>query len=125
MSIYTDFQIWVNSGARLVLGSGFVNYGLRLSCHELVEIGMDCAVGEGVRIRDSDDHVVTGGAGPVAPVRIGNHVWIGSGATVLRGVRIGDGAVIAAGAVVTRDVPERCVAAGVPARVIREDIQWR
>jgi acetyltransferase-like isoleucine patch superfamily enzyme len=47
-------------------------------------------------------------------------VWIGSGAIVTDGVTIGRGAVIAAGAVVTRDVPEHTVAAGAPARPVRE-----
>ena len=50
---------------------------------------------------------------------------IGFGAVILKGVTIGDGAVIAAGAVVTQDVPSRCLAAGVPARVVREDITWK
>lgn len=55
------------------------------------------------------------------PVRIGKNVWIGESVCVLPGVTIFDGAVIGAGSVVTRDVPARCVAAGNPARVIR---QW-
>ena len=55
-----------------------------------------------------------------APIRIGKNVWIGSNSTVLPGVTIGDGAVIAAGAVVTGDVPERTLAGGVPARIIRK-----
>lgn len=49
------------------------------------------------------------------PVSIGNHVWIGTGATILKGVTIGDSAVVGAGAVVTRDVPTNCLVAGVPA----------
>ena len=53
------------------------------------------------------------------PVHIGNNVWIGAGAVILAGVSIGEGAVIGAGAVVTKDIPPMCVAAGVPARVIR------
>jgi len=43
---------------------------------------------------------------------------------VLKGVTIGDGAIIAAGAVVTKDVPAGCIAAGVPAKVVKEGIRW-
>ncbi|HEX9577437.1 MAG TPA: DapH/DapD/GlmU-related protein [Myxococcales bacterium] len=60
---------------------------------------------------------------PLADLRemvIGDDVWIAEGATVLGGVTIGEGAVVAAHAVVTKDVPPRCVAAGIPARVIKQ-----
>ena len=54
------------------------------------------------------------------PVYIGNDVWIGDRALILPGVHIGDGSIIAAGAVVTKDVPPYSIAAGVPARKIRD-----
>jgi phosphonate metabolism protein (transferase hexapeptide repeat family) len=54
------------------------------------------------------------------PVAIGHDVWIGHGAIVLPGRRIGNGAVVAAGAVVTKDVAPYTIAAGNPARVIRQ-----
>jgi len=54
-----------------------------------------------------------------AAISIGERVWIGANCTVLGGVTIGDQAVIGAGAVVARDIPPRCVAVGVPAKVIR------
>jgi acetyltransferase-like isoleucine patch superfamily enzyme len=60
----------------------------------------------------------------VQPVRIGNHVWIGARAVVLKGVTVGDGAVIGAGAVVTQNVPPNTMVAGVPARAIRDEIEW-
>jgi acetyltransferase-like isoleucine patch superfamily enzyme len=124
VAIYTDFRIWLNEGATFTFGSGFANYGLNLSCWEDIRIGNDCAIGERVTIRDSDEHHLTGGSGPRAPILIGNRVWIGSGSTVLRGVRIGDGAVVAAGAIVTKDVPAGCLVAGVPAKIIRADVEW-
>ena len=46
------------------------------------------------------------------------------GATILSGVKIGDGAVVAAGAVVATDVPEKALVGGVPAKVIRENVEW-
>ena len=60
-----------------------------------------------------------------APIKIGNHVWIGQGATILKGVTIGNNSIIAAGAIVTKDIPANCIAAGVPARVIKEDVNWK
>lgn len=53
------------------------------------------------------------------PVTIGNDVWIGGRAIICPGVTIGNGVVIGAGSVVTRDVPDNCVVAGNPARIIR------
>ncbi len=53
-------------------------------------------------------------------VKIGNNVWIGDKATILAGVTIGDNAIVAANAVVTRDVPNNCIVAGVPARIVKE-----
>lgn len=52
-------------------------------------------------------------------VKIGNDVWIASGAVITRGVTIGDGAVVAANAVVTKDVPPFAIVVGSPARVIK------
>lgn len=50
---------------------------------------------------------------------LGRNVWVGAHATILPGVTIGDNSVVAAGAVVTKDVPANCVAAGVPASVVK------
>lgn len=53
------------------------------------------------------------------PVIIGSNVWIGDKATILANVRIGKGTIVGANSVVTRDLPANCVAAGVPAKIIR------
>ena len=50
-------------------------------------------------------------------IRIGDNVWVGAGVIVLPGCRIGNNSVIAAGAVVCHDIPDNCMAAGVPAKV--------
>lgn len=119
----TDFRVWVASGATLTLGRGGANYGAEIVCNHEITIGDHSGLGFGVTIRDDDEHDISGGSGP-GPVRIGEHVLVASGALILPGVTIGDGAVVAARAVVTKDVPPRTMVAGVPARVVRENINW-
>lgn len=55
----------------------------------------------------------------VAPITVGNNVFIGSRTIILPGVRIGDNVVIGAGSIVSRDIPSDCVAVGIPAKPIR------
>lgn len=54
------------------------------------------------------------------PVIIGNDVWIGGNVVILPGVTIGNNVVIAAGAVVNKDVPDNCIAGGVPCKKIKD-----
>ena len=61
-----------------------------------------------------DQDVYTNG-----PIRIGANSWLGTRTTILDGVTIGENAVIGACALVNKDVPDRAVAVGVPARVVR------
>lgn len=56
---------------------------------------------------------------------IGEATWVGMSATVIERTRIGRGCVVGAGAVVTRDLPDRVTAVGVPARIVKEDIEGR
>jgi acetyltransferase-like isoleucine patch superfamily enzyme len=53
-------------------------------------------------------------------VSIGPGTWLGAGVIVLPGAQIGRNVVVAAGSVVRGMVPDRCVIAGVPAKVVRE-----
>lgn len=91
--------------------------GLGVILHPRAVIGSNTLVGPncvvGGRSRHED-----------VPV-IGDDVYIGAGACVLGPVKVGSGAVIGAGAVVIEDVPARAIVAGVPARVIRMDIDPR
>lgn len=56
---------------------------------------------------------------PERPVTIGDGSWLGHGTVVLPGASIGRHVVVGANSVVTGDLPDNCVAAGAPARVIR------
>lgn len=129
--IYYGNDIYIYNNARLMLGAdSFIDSDCTIRCASSISIGNDCAISHNVTISDSDFHVLIedgiehpryGEKG----ITIGNHVWIGAGASILKDVTIGDGAVIAAGSVVTEDIPAGCMAAGVPAKVIKESVQWR
>jgi acetyltransferase-like isoleucine patch superfamily enzyme len=69
---------------------------------------------------DGTRAVLDQGIEQVAPVSIGDGAWLGENVVVGPGVTIGRGAVIGANAVVLGDVPERAVAVGAPARVVRQ-----
>jgi len=90
-----------------------------------IRIGRDGLFGAHVEILDSDFHDLDParrktGQGKLAPVEIGDNVFAGMGARILKGVSIGSDSVIGAGAVVTGPIPAGVIAAGNPARVIRE-----
>lgn len=107
-------------GGELVIGNdSFLNYNVSITCLDKIEIGQSALIANNVVIVDHD-HDEYGGF-RTSPVKIGNHVWIGANATILKGVKIGDNAIIAAGAVVNKDVPERLLAAGVPAKIIKNN----
>lgn len=115
----------INKGATLHIGSGYINMNSKIRCRNSVTIGNGVMIGENVYIRDSDAHTISGSKNSTsAPVVINDHVWIGSNVTILKGVTIGSGSVIGAGSVVTKSIPDKCLAVGNPARVIRENIEW-
>ena len=110
------------------IGTGcYVGFHVELDTNhpELIEIGDGVTISHRCIIAS---HMATDAATPLralypdraAPVRIESGAWLCVGAIVLPGVTIGRNAVVAAGAVVTRDVPAATLAAGVPARVVKE-----
>lgn len=125
-SIGSGSDIRVFENAKLEIGSGYINGYSQIVCAKKIKIGKDVAIAREVVIRDTDAHdILYEGYKKEKEVNIGNHVWIGAKAMIMKGVTIGDGAIIAAGAVVTKDVPARCLVAGVPAKVIKTDIEWK
>lgn len=124
--IYPNADIYIGPGAILELGSGYIMDNLQIQCLDKIKIGNDVMISRNVIIRDSDSHdILNNNHNPTQQIIIGNHVWIGMRVTILKGVEIGDGAIIAAGSVVTRNVPPKTIVAGVPAKVIKEEIQWK
>jgi UDP-3-O-[3-hydroxymyristoyl] glucosamine N-acyltransferase len=76
----------------------------------------------GVYITDADWHDVydrTQPIGQTASVTLEANVWVGDGAIICKGVRIGENSIIGAGAVVTKDIPANVIAAGNPAKPVK------
>lgn len=134
--VYAGGRINVNAGAKLSLGSGYMNHDCVIDCFSSITIGRDVVISERVVIRDADNHSIqtiskeTVSGSPVtskpavAPIVIQDHVWIGMNVMVLKGVTIGEGAVVAAGSLVNKDVPPHSLVAGVPAKVVKTDASW-
>lgn len=123
--LYADGFIRVTKNSTLHLHSGFFNEHVQVTAGDKIEIGDDCTIGRDVVIRSFDGHTIVEPNYKVSkPIKIGNHVWIGQGATILKGVEIGDGAVIASCAVVTKDVTAVSVVGGNPAKLIKENVEW-
>jgi len=97
--------------------------GVRLDSACKIEIGHNCMLAASAYITDADWHDIYDRSRPIgnrAPVTLGDNVWIGDSVIVCKGVTIGENSVIGAGAVVAGDIPANVIAAGNPARVIRE-----
>lgn len=124
--IYDGCNIGIENNATLEFGSGYMNSNSKINCFNKISIGNNVAISENVIIRDSDNHdILYDGYEKSKPIKIGNNVWIGLNAVILKGVTIGEGSIVAAGAVVTKDVPPNCLVAGIPARVIKENVKWK
>lgn len=112
--------------AEIIIGcDNWLNNNTSLCAVRSIRIGNLCRIGDFVAIMDADFHEINPATrnrsvGTIKPVSIGNNVWIGSRVMVLKGASIGDNSVIAAMSVVTSAIPANCIAAGVPAKVIRK-----
>lgn len=123
--VFIEPPFYCDYGRYIVLGDRvYMNFGcVILDCGE-VRIGSDVMLGPQVQIYAAHHPIPASERikGPElgSTIRIGSRVWIGGGAIILPGVTIGEGSTIGAGSVVTADVPANVVAAGNPARVLRE-----
>lgn len=115
-------RISVKKNGKLFIGDNNWLSGVRISVSSEVRIGNNTFLAPEVLILDGDHHQVgdKNKEGLSKPVIIEDDTWLGNRVIIKKGVTIGKGSVVAAGSVVTKSVPEYCVAAGVPAKVIRK-----
>lgn len=117
--------IAADHGANLEITDAFVGRNCVIVAREKISIGAGTQIAEMVVIRDQN-HRFSDATLPiseqdfdVAPISIGENVWIGAKSTILAGAVIGDGAVIGAHSLVLGDIPPRTLAVGTPAKVKR------
>lgn len=94
-----------------------------------VQIGEDCLFAQHVRLRNHDAHHIfdknTGKrVNYSGNIKVGNHVWLGYGATLLGSANIGDNSIVGTMAVTSGTFPREVIIAGNPAKVIRENVCW-
>lgn len=136
-SLMASRVVYEKPGARLRVGArSFIGLGL-MSIAESVDIGDDVMISWGATIVDHHSHSIRArervhdveqwiqgskdwSGVKIAPVQIGNRAWLGFNVSVLPGVIIGEGAIVGACSLVTKSVPAWTIAAGNPARVLRE-----
>jgi len=118
--------------ARIEIGKGcFLNRNVMLAAIDRIEVGdhvmfaNGCFVGDAAhRFDDPDTPITRQGFTSKGPVKIGSNSWFGANCVVTSGVTIGDRCVIGSNSVVTKDLPDHVIAAGNPAKVLKE-IEFR
>lgn len=125
------------SGSVIRADNGVITFGKNFSCSngcfyscsQALSFGDNVLVGWNVNIRDADGHTLYHDCKKVSsikPVCIGNHVWIAANVDILKGVSIPDGCVVAYRSCLTKPIDiEKCLVAGYPAKIIRNNIEWR
>ena len=118
----------IAENGRLAIGEGcFLNLNTMIAVETSVTIGdhvmfaNHCFVSDAAHRYDDPEQPVTWqGFTSKGPTTIGSNCWFGVNCVVNTGVTIGERCVVGANSVVTQDLPPRVIAAGAPARVIRE-----
>jgi acetyltransferase-like isoleucine patch superfamily enzyme len=123
-------HVWITApgDARVRIGSGsFLNIGVMVAAHELVEIGDHCMFANGCFVSDANHRfddlekpVPWQGFTTKGPTRVGDNVWCGANVVITSGVTVGERCVIGANSVVIEDLEPLTIAAGVPARALRK-----
>ena len=122
-------NVWITgpAPARIRIGGGtFLNMGVMVAAHELVEIGDHCMFANGCfvtdanhRFDDPEKPITWQGFTSKGPTRVGDNVWCGANVVITSGVTVGERCVIGANSVVTEDIPPFSIAAGAPAKVLK------
>ncbi len=134
-------QLYSQTHGKIIVGSYVrIGRGVQIRSGRLVEIGNNSIISANVIISDNNNHPLSVQFRKVRslmppssemhlwkwstinPIVIKENVWVGENARICKGVTVGKNSIVAASAIVTKDVPDNCIVAGNPARIVRKDI---
>lgn len=122
-------ELWGSS--EVYIGSGSTSNGIEIICNNSTfSCGKDCMFSSDILVQSSDQHGIFDIEEKVIynnqqkNVTLGNHVWLGRRCTILPNSEIGTGSVIGSASVVNGKIPTQVIAAGSPAKVIKQNRTW-
>lgn len=94
-----------------------------------ISFGNDCLISADLHCRTTDSHTIVNEEGKrinfAKDIHVGNHVWIGANVVLLKGATVANDSVVSYGSIVTKAFGEtNCVIAGVPATIVKREINW-
>lgn len=126
-----NLDLRIGHDSEVVIGDDTTSNGTKIvAINSTIGIKKDCMLSDEILIQGFDQHGIINleTNSIINDYRkitiIDRHCWIGRRATIMPGLVIHQGAIIATGAIVTKDVPSCSIAAGVPAKVIKEKVTW-
>jgi acetyltransferase-like isoleucine patch superfamily enzyme len=129
VSLYPGVLIYGVNAHIIIRNNTKINGGVELISLKKIDIGEGCLFAEGIIVRDNDGHKFSTD-GTIShelenkEVTIGNHCWIGQRAMILKGTTLSENVIVGAGAVVSGTFPSGVAVAGIPAKVIKENVSW-
>lgn len=131
---YMGGSIWFeNNDCRIIIGKNTSVESAHLAVTEpnrSIVIGEDCMFSYGIEVRTGDSHSIIDldtkkRINLAQNIEIGNHVWIGARSMVLKGVKIEDNSIVGINSIVTKSVANNSIVAGIPAKVIKTNVDWK
>lgn len=114
--IFLMYNSDVPCSVKIGEGTVFGHTGIGVVIHPRAVIGKNCIIGQGITI---------GGRSRAYDVPVlGSQVYIGAGARILGPIKIGNNVVIGPNAVVIKDVPDNTIVGGIPAKILKENIDF-
>lgn len=131
-------ECYVGENALLKIGTGFSingNYRIVVNQGTSILMGDDCMFSYDISMRSNDGHSIfdveskenvnsTEDVYKNRGIILGKHIWIGERVCILYNTQIGDGSIIGAMSLVKSRIPNNCIVAGIPAKVIKRNVAW-